>query len=293
MKYKYLSILLMVGMAGLNAIANPPLKVDNIRPVGRLTFFKSAAEFSYYLPTAFNTEFSCIPQGDKKARCALNIINDLSESESKGLEQLGPSTSLSDLSYNVVSFIDERIEAGASFTEFQGSKTLFTKTLRLGPAPYVMTSFVIPKERLEEYKKAYQTNGLGEYVVKVGMKASDTNFYLSVKNGKTLKDKLMVLEDKTILYWDLNKTVKNLLKDLKISSVGYEDPSVIIAETFRARYFEKVGIGQYKVRVESVKHISDDEEIYQDDTQEYPYECEVSTTIKENAIPQTKCGSQE
>jgi hypothetical protein len=234
-----------------------------------------------------------MPQGDKKVRCTLNIVNDLSDDESKAIEKLGPSNALSDLSYNVVTSIDEYVVTNTMLPEFQANKVILTKTLRLSPAPYVMTSFAIAKERLTDFKKSYQTTGLGEYVVKVDMKASDTNFYLSVKNSKALKEKLSALEGKSISYWNLSSTIKGLLTDLEISSVGYEDPKTIITDIFRVKYFERVGIGRYKVRIESVNHISDDEEIYQDDTKEYPYQCEVVTLLKENATPITKCGSQE
>lgn len=280
-------------MIGSVSFANPPLKIDNIKPIGRLTYFQSNAEFSYYLPTAFNTDFTCIPQGDKKARCMLNIVNDLSDDESKALEKLGSSNALSDLSYNVVNAIDESIVTSATLPEFQANKVIFTKTLRLSPAPYVMTSFIIPKERLTDFKKAYQTTGLGKYVVKVDMKASDTSFYLSIKNSKTLKEKLTAIEGKDIAFWNLIPTIKGLLTDLEIRSINYEDPKASTVDILKVRYFEKVGIGRYQVRMESVNHISDEEEVYQDDTKEYPYQCEIVTEIKENSVPNTKCESQK
>lgn len=292
---KYLKILgLLFISLGSICFANPPLRVNNQKTLGRLTYFQSNDEFSYFLPSAFNPELECLPQGDKKFRCVLKIINDLNTTESKLLEDIGPSNALSDLSYNIVTDIEEVLTPIDTLTEIQSSKIIYTKTLRLSPAPYVLTSFVLTKDKGNAVLNAFKTSGVGTYKVRVALNASDTSFYLAIKNTKELRERLLALDGKKIKSWNIKDVLKEVLDGLKIVTIGYEDPKSNLVDILRVKYFSKTGVSTYQVRTDIVRNISDTEEIYLDDTTDgNPYQCDVTLLLKENAIPTTKCFERE
>lgn len=292
---KYIkAITLLTTILGSLCYANPPLRIGNQKTLGRLTYFQSNEEFSYFLPSAFNPELECLPQGDKKLRCVLKIINDLNSSESKLLEEIGPSTALSDLSYNIVTSIDELLTPIEALTEIQASKIMYTKTLRLSPAPYVLTSFVLTKEKGISILNSFKTSGIGSYKVKINLNASDTSFYLAIKNTKELRERLLTLEGRKIKSWNISTVLKELLNGLEIKAIGYDDPKSILIDILRVKYFSKTGVATYQVRTDMVRDINDVVEVYLDDTTDgNPYLCEVILILKENALPTTKCFERE
>lgn len=292
MKTNY-KIMLLLGLFSLSAIANPPLKVDKIKRIGRLTYFQNIFDYSYYLPTAFAVDFSCLPQGQKKSHCLLKIFNNLTEDEEKLINTQGDSEVLSNLSYAIVGSIDETLNYTNSLTDLNQVKVIYNKTLQLSPAPYVMTGFSIAKEKADELIKLFNSTGFGTYNVKVEMTASDTGFYLSIMNSKLLKDKLLQLEDTKVRYWNLSETISEIANQLEIKSIGFEKPKISVFDKIKSKYFEKTGIATYRIKSSVVRNIDDNEEIFEDDTTTNPYTCTSTLNLQNNAQPVTKCNDRE
>lgn len=282
---------MIMGHASLG-FANPPLKVDQVESVGRLTFFKNNTDFSYYLPAAFHSELECLPQGSSKSRCLLRVINDLNKEEVQQLHEAGSSTAINDLSYGIVNGIHEHLELQSALLNKNKSseKVVYTKTLHLSEAPYVLASFVLDSNQKDAFVEAYQNSTIGAFKVKVDLTATETLFYLAVKDSKELRKRLLKLEGKKIKSWSLSAVIKKILSDLNIEAKGFEEPSSQLVEILQLKYFEKIEASKYQVLVEEVKAIQDEEElILNDTTQDNPYFCEITLDLKQNALPITHC----
>lgn len=273
--------------------ANPPLKVDQIESLGRLTYFKNQAEFSYYLPSAFHNDMECNPQGNQKYRCILRIYNELNAQELDQLRNAGPSNALSDLSYKIVNGINESLDLKSEIIEKSSEKSIFTKTLRLSEAPYVLSSFLLEKRKLESFMDAYRNTSLGQFKVKVDLNSSETSFYLSIKNARTLKNKLLSLERKRIKANSLNTIIENMVTELDVEAKGFRDPRPLLQEIIKVKYFQAVstfGESRYQLRQNLAHQIKSETETLLDDTTENnPFTCEVTLEIHENAQPTTQC----
>lgn len=272
------------------AWANPPLKIDQIEPIGRLTFFRNNTDFSYYLPAAFHSELECLPQGSNKTRCLLRIINDLNKDEIQKLHEAGSSTALSHLSYNIVNNIHENFELQPELINPSTEKVIYTKTLMLSEAPYVIASFILENQQKDQFMEAYQNSKVGVYKVKVDLVATETKFYLSLKDTKELRKRLLKLEGKKIKPLSLSSIIKKILSDLKIDSQGFEDPIGQLAEILQLKYFEKIDASKYRILIDEVNAIQDGGELFLDDTtHNNPYFCEITLDLKLNALPTTRC----
>jgi hypothetical protein len=290
MKMKYL-IISSIFVLGTIANALEPLRVDNIKTVGRLTYFQAEGEYSYVLPSGFNTTLECESLG-QKTQCLFYLYNNINDDEQKHISLIGPAIALSPL-HNVVSKVEENIKSSSIDTNFDKIKLL--NTMVVSPAPYAMMRFVVTKERGLELQNLYKTTGLGKFNQKVTLRVTDTDFFLGIKDGHEFKNKLLDLDGKNIRSWNLRSTIQDIIKDLAIVSKGYSETerTTLIVEKVMAVYFKKTGFATYQIKTDIVRNI-DDSVIFIDDTQGgLPYQCEVSLEIKENAKPITKCNEIE
>jgi len=288
-----LSLILIIINASF-ALANPPLTIDQMKPLGRLTFFESNYEYSYYLPSAFRSELECLPQGSKKYRCFLRIINELNKNELILLSRVGPSNALSDLSYNIVNGIQERMTLKPEFTDPLNEKSIFTKTLRLSDAPYVLSSFLLDNEKAQLLMGTYSKSSLGIYTVSIDLNVTETNFFLSITNSTELKIRLLELEGKRIKSTSINSEIEKLLNNLIIESKGFQNPKTMIYEIILMKFFTKIEGSKYLVKMNEVSQIKDRNLLLLDDsTINNPFLCEINLELNESAIPATYCKRKE
>lgn len=288
MKYLIISSLFIFGTI---ASALEPLRVDNIKSAGRLTYFQADGEYSYVLPSGFNTTLECESLG-QKTQCLFYLYNNISDDEQKQINLIGPAIALSPL-HNVVSKVEENIKSNNIDINFDKIKLL--NTMVVSPAPYAMTRFVVSKDRGIELQNLYKTTGIGKFTQKVSLRVTETDFFLGFNDGHKFKNKLLDLDGKNIRSWNLISTVQDIIKDLAIVSKGYSESerTTLIIDKIMEAYFKKTGFATYQVKTDAVRNI-DNTVIFIDDTQgSLPYQCEVSLELKENAKPITKCNDIE
>lgn len=275
--------------------ANPPLTTDHLEKLGRVTLFKNDIvkgdlEYQYYLPTAFRSELECTPQGSQKARCLLRVFNELSESEIQLIQGSGPTNAISDLSYNILDKIEEKLEVKQDIIDPSSVKTIYTRTLRLSEAPYVMTSFIIDRQDQGQLLHMYKNEGLGIFKGVIHLKASQTTYYLSIKKTEDLQEQLSTLGNKKMKVTEIKNEIKNAIKDLAVQSKGFNHPNELLIEILQKKFFKKTFGGKLQLKLNDLKQLPPGELILLDDTTyDHPYVCSVTLELKEDSQPQTVC----
>lgn len=291
------SILLVLLFFEVMSYATTPLVYNKSEWIGRNPFFKSDLEYSYYLPMAFSSEFECQDLINKKVSCQLMIFNLLKDQEIKEIHLNSPIAALSDLSYNIVNRIDEWFEFNKELFSEVKPKEMILKNLRLSESPYATANIIISSAAAGNLLKQYQSDGIGQFNVKVKMKARKVNFLLSIKSQGLLKQILRKYEGRRFTSAALETALEVLVSELPINSLGFSNPKSILKEILKAEFFQTTLVHRYGVKRSKVNNLSEEliEELIliDDTTDENPLTCISKVILAKDKKPETHCFIEE
>ncbi len=277
--------------------ANPSLVFDQYELLGRIPFFKSDLEYSYYLPFGLSSELDCHSLGNQKTLCSVKVYNNLNAEETKLIESQGATTALSDLSYNVVQKIDESLDYNKDWITESKPTTLLLKSLRMTEYPYGFSSFKISVDRLEELKRGYIMEGLGQYSIQVSLKARETKFYLAINSFSEFKERLLDLEGRRLTSTSLETELEKLSMAASLKSKGFLEPKKILKKILQVQFFQKTSVSRWRLNVKKVNELTsvrNNELVLLDDTTEdNSLRCQSTLELRLNALPKTECHMEE